>query len=255
MENQTQEFLNKNCQFLREEDILEINKNDSGPVSNVIRKLVPHCFGTVLFKDSAAHDYLLFYVNNEIELTGLICRLSFSHPLRNDVTYAFACLANKYFPFHTRLLRVFNNYQIQTITLAEKLGYITYGDENKDTYTSYIDSNYLYIPLCNKPQAIKQIFNQSLPTSYNMRLNYIYLMYNCRNDLTKIGRSISPLKREKTLQGEDPELNIVAIWEKDKIYEKMLQDKFVSKRKRGEWFDLDVSDFITIKNYMDNLVS
>lgn len=78
-------------------------------------------------------------------------------------------------------------------------------------------------------------------------------MYNNRNDLTKIGRSINPIKREKTLQGEEPELNIVAIWRASKIHEKILHSEFSLKRKRGEWFDLDVSDFIQINKYMNEV--
>lgn len=54
-------------------------------------------------------------------------------------------------------------------------------------------------------------------------------MYNYRNDFTKIGRSINPLKREKTLQGEDPELEIIAFWQTDKIYEKILHQKLEGK--------------------------
>lgn len=184
----------------------------------MIKKLCPHAFGIIL-KD--AGDYSLFYVNNEDNLSGLMCELNFLHPLRNDITYAFSSFVNKYFPNHTRLLRFFNNYQTQTITLAEKLGYTTYGDEINPPV--HLSNNQLHIPLCNKIKALQNIFMHDFSILQKKeKNNYIYLMYNFRNDFTKIGRSINPLKREKTLQGEDPELEIIAFWQTDKIYENIL---------------------------------
>ena len=38
-------------------------------------------------------------------------------------------------------------------------------------------------------------------------------MKNSRNGLYKIGRSITPLHREKTLQSEEPEIMMVKVWD------------------------------------------
>lgn len=253
MEILVQEYLNNNCGFLNEEDIYFINSNDNGPVNNVIKGLCTHSFGIFIESENFAGEYHLFYINNEANLTGLICRLNFLHPQRNEITYAFSSLINKYFPKNCRLLRVFNNYQGQTITLADKFGYKTYGDEiNKNDLLDNRMTNELYIPFCNKLKVFKDIFNHNFPiVKKGEKINYIYLMYNSRNDFIKIGRSINPKQREKTLQGEDPELGIIAIWKQEKIHEKVLHTKFENKRKRGEWFDLDISDLINIKYYMD----
>ncbi len=71
-------------------------------------------------------------------------------------------------------------------------------------------------------------------------------MKNLRNGLHKIGRSLSPLKREKTLQSEEPEIEMVASWPGKTSDEYDLHKRFASKRIRGEWFNLDESDVLSI---------
>jgi hypothetical protein len=73
-------------------------------------------------------------------------------------------------------------------------------------------------------------------------------MFNPQNGFTKIGRSKNPKFREKTLQGQEPNITILVEWNGPKSMEKELHIKFDSKRIRGEWFDLNVSDLIAIKD-------
>jgi hypothetical protein len=63
-----------------------------------------------------------------------------------------------------------------------------------------------------------------------------YLMKNRRNGLYKIGKSITPTHRERTLQSEEPEIEMVKVWE-DNI-EDRLHKKYNKSRVRGEWFKL-----------------
>lgn len=63
-----------------------------------------------------------------------------------------------------------------------------------------------------------------------------YLMKNKRNGLYKIGRSITPLHRERTLQSEEPEIKMVKVW--DDNIEDTLHKKYDKHRVRGEWFNL-----------------
>ncbi len=67
--------------------------------------------------------------------------------------------------------------------------------------------------------------------------NKTYLIKNSRNGFYKIGRSKDPLKRERTLQSEEPLIKIVKIW--DKNIEKELHNKYKEYRLRGEWFRLN----------------
>jgi hypothetical protein len=67
--------------------------------------------------------------------------------------------------------------------------------------------------------------------------NILYLMRHT-NGLTKIGRSKNPQKREKTLQAEDPRLEMIFHCEANESVEKRLHKIFDSVRVRGEWFNL-----------------
>lgn len=81
------------------------------------------------------------------------------------------------------------------------------------------------------------------------RITHIYLMRNNRNGLTKIGKSIAPKFREKTLQSEEPEISIIFISHLcGESAETNLHEKFSEKRIRGEWFNLNSEDIDFIKN-------
>jgi len=78
------------------------------------------------------------------------------------------------------------------------------------------------------------IINKHLKKSYNQKT---YLMKNKLNGLYKIGKSINPKYREKTLQSQEPEIEMVKVWQKD--IENDLHFKYKKYRKRGEWFKLN----------------
>lgn len=77
---------------------------------------------------------------------------------------------------------------------------------------------------------------------------YVYLMEDLRNGRIKIGKSTSPRKREKTLQSEEPNVQLRFAIPCEDAIEKELHGEFAMKRVRGEWFQLDktqVLDLIT----------
>ena len=63
-----------------------------------------------------------------------------------------------------------------------------------------------------------------------------YLMKDSNTGLYKIGKSVKPKRREKTLQSEKPTIKMVKIWNKD--IEKKLHRLYSKHRVRGEWFKL-----------------
>jgi len=63
-----------------------------------------------------------------------------------------------------------------------------------------------------------------------------YIIKDKSNGLYKIGRSINPIKREKTLQSEKPNLELVKTWDTD--IENTLHNDYKEFRVRGEWFNL-----------------
>ncbi len=89
----------------------------------------------------------------------------------------------------------------------------------------------------------------------NIKGCYVYLMYDKRTKLYKIGISNTPEFREKTLQSEQPLIELIAA----KKYinrriaaniEKALHETYSHKRKRGEWFILDKEE---IEEIVDTL--
>lgn len=83
-----------------------------------------------------------------------------------------------------------------------------------------------------------------------MKQRFVYLMRNNVNGRHKIGKSIDPNYREKTLQSQEPDVTLLFFCSEDIVSEKYLQEMFAEKRVRGEWFDLDANDILEIKNLM-----
>jgi hypothetical protein len=75
---------------------------------------------------------------------------------------------------------------------------------------------------------------------------YTYIMYDKPSKLYKIGKSVNPKRREKTLRSSVPFITMLGII--DKNVEKQLHDKFSDKRKRGEWFKLNNQDILFLEN-------
>jgi hypothetical protein len=67
----------------------------------------------------------------------------------------------------------------------------------------------------------------------------------------KIGRSLKPKFREKTLQSEKPTIELLFSNDAKIKKEKDLHNMFSDKRIRGEWFDLNGSDLTKIKEYLN----
>jgi hypothetical protein len=63
-----------------------------------------------------------------------------------------------------------------------------------------------------------------------------YILKDKSNDTYKIGCSKNPLQREKTLQSEKPDLELIKVFEKN--HEKELHKKYAEQCVRGEWFKL-----------------
>ena len=76
----------------------------------------------------------------------------------------------------------------------------------------------------------------------------IYLMLNHRNGFIKIGRSKNPTFREKQLQSEEPEIELLDSVQAHYIWEQELHFQFRKKKIRGEWFSLTNEDLLSIRN-------
>tara|TARA_R100001443_G_scaffold28278_1_gene41425 strand:- start:354 stop:1385 length:1032 start_codon:yes stop_codon:yes gene_type:complete len=73
--------------------------------------------------------------------------------------------------------------------------------------------------------------------SYNKPESQCYIIKDENTGLYKIGKSLDPLSREKTLQSEKPTLKAVKIFRED--HESELHKLYKKQRVRGEWFKLN----------------
>ena len=72
---------------------------------------------------------------------------------------------------------------------------------------------------------------------YSSRKTFVYLMKDKANGLYKIGKSINPQYRERTLQSEKPSIKMVFNTpERTDFSERSLHIRYAEHRKRGEWF-------------------
>ncbi len=253
MTNYIQNYITDNCRYISVEEIIRMNDSDNGPINNVITGLNEHCYGIWLLDDNTDNNYLLFYINNRIELSGLVYRLQIDNKKRNELTMAFSKIISDEYPMDNELIDVFNAFQYHTRTMLEKINRFTYGNEiaGKNGIIVVKDKVGIdFVPMLDKSKAFKEIFSAIKEEVSKQNGNKIYLMFNPRNGYTKIGRSINPKNREKTLQGEDPETEIIALWNAPVSKEKELHKEYNDKRIRGEWFNLGIADLLEIKNKM-----
>ena len=95
-----------------------------------------------------------------------------------------------------------------------------------------------------KPGAVSRTGKPSItPTN-------VYVMIDKNTGLYKIGRSVNPIKRERTLQSEKPTVELLFHHEGVHADETSLHITFGHKRVRGEWFKLDADDLQYVKEYM-----
>ncbi|MEK7676906.1 MAG: GIY-YIG nuclease family protein [Verrucomicrobiota bacterium] len=79
---------------------------------------------------------------------------------------------------------------------------------------------------------------------------FVYVMEDLRNGHFKIGRSMSPGKRERTLQSEVPQIVLRLSIPADEGHERELHDHFADKRLRGEWFSLAPDDLQWLVSFL-----
>lgn len=86
----------------------------------------------------------------------------------------------------------------------------------------------------------------SISNARGRKGNFVYIMKNKRNGFYKIGKSLTPKVREKTLQAEEPEIEMVFSAEWPDSKERELHARYAEKRLRGEWFELSKFDVAKI---------
>ena len=109
--------------------------------------------------------------------------------------------------------------------------------------------------LCKKLQRYKKeleiIYGKTDKISHRSMIGtYVYVIKCLKTGRYKIGRSVDPGFREKTLASEAPEIETIFISPLTSLKsEKEIHREFKNKRIRGEWFGLNEDDLIKIKNW------
>jgi len=93
--------------------------------------------------------------------------------------------------------------------------------------------------------------NNNLQKNTEKSFTKVYVMIDKNTGYYKIGRSIRPLYREKTLQSEKPTIEMLYNYDARIKDERKLHNIFKDKNVRGEWFNLNGTDLQKIKEYFN----
>jgi hypothetical protein len=110
-----------------------------------------------------------------------------------------------------------------------------------DAYSYLYCRSEEYLSICNYKYKEKK--------EKPIKATNIYVMIDDNTGFYKIGRSINPTKREKTLQSEKATIKLLFFFKGTYEIEKYLHKALKEKCVRGEWFNLSNSDLEYIKSF------
>ena len=250
----------KRCYNLNSEYLIKLNRSaDQAQINNVICGLNQEFFSLAVNNDKEYIEYELIYGLKKTVLSGISILLD-TKLSTNDRDCLVIMFAKDIAELSDQdSIDVYNTLQMMRRSLYEKYNYYTF---NPTEFSNAIDKNPIIIAknvkgiipvrLVDKIQTYKNIFNFDKCNVENAGCKHVYLLFNARNNLTKIGQCIDPKRREKTLQGEEPEIHLLVAWKAPVVIEKKLHNKYIKKRVRGEWFDLSFKDLEEINVIMKN---
>ena len=108
----------------------------------------------------------------------------------------------------------------------------------------------------NQEECKKEMQQYAMQNNFEIPIKhettFVYLMLDKNTGYHKIGRSINPNKRERTLQSEKPTITLFYHCEVPVKIETILHEKYKDYRVRGEWFDLDEEQINEIVEYLES---
>lgn len=262
----TEKVHRRELEIYIEENVFEIGiddmakfPDDSGQLNNVLEGLRDEFFAIASSTNSITFgdkSFNLIYINGKNKTRGFLLQLDLLAKFRNEYVMNYSKFLSNQFR-KVDEITMFNHWQSSIRTILEKEGYMTYGDEllPKLENSSIIlkgKKGIEYVPFCDRFEVLTQFMNSK--PQIKADTNYVYLQLNSDN-YTKIGRSKNPIYREATLQSKEPDIKLISYWEAPSSIEKELHKEFFSKRIRGEWFDLIMSDYSKIKERMKEYYS
>ncbi|TRW21974.1 GIY-YIG nuclease family protein [Flavobacterium zepuense] len=247
------------CFTLKKEDILKFDKEDNGPINNVLIGIEHHCYGVRFFDDRHGLSVEMFYINGKGLLKGDIIQLQVRDPQYYQLLLRFCVLlADDY--KEVNALIAFNTFQNKLRGFLEKRGIFTVTSLELRQFkgqsavmVSPSPRGIVKIDFINQKEFYVDFFNKIANKPIEKGKEHVYLMVNNDTGLIKIGRSNNPVYRERTLHSKEPSVHRIAMWCCEQNIEKKLHIIFKDKRIRGEWFRLSLADLIEIEKFMDSV--
>lgn len=190
----------------------------------------------------------LFYIGEEEEIKGFQLQFEFKQEDCNDIILFFSWFIAGEFRGENAIF-LYNGYIDLLSKYLESIGYsvITKSDllalEKKFDEGSLFAANGVFLRDLKEIDFYRDLFKFNYSSfSVESEKQYVYLIFNQKNGYFKIGFSKNPLKREKTLQAEEPEIALLKIWKKDMAFEKSLHKRYFKQKVRGECFKLTLTE-------------
>ncbi len=255
--SETIEYLKKNIRILGQEEIdLFSEMDNSGTINNVLIGIEREVYTVMLLDENQLLYQLIYICFKDGKPTGFLIKLNARLENRDDILSCFSkFISEKY--SHIDIINAYNTYQKYTRSMLEKLQIYTYTNHEIEKYRGrgveliipFSHREPIYLMFIKRHNIYRQFFETTNLSQSDLFPCFVYLILH-NNGNVKIGRSKNPIAREKTLQSEDPELSLLAYWNCPSAIEKELHLKFKTKRKRGEWFNLQPEDLKNIKEYL-----
>ncbi len=251
----------ENCLYEFTEEEIHKLSDTNGNVFSVVNGQHNEVFGILVYDDSVINfDFIIYYISRNENLKGFYIVLQPLEKNRNQMVSLFSSYLSQIFKEgkESNFKTFFNTFQSQQLTIFEKYKFDIIEDDiisevkktNVGLGIKYRGKGIIFLPFIRKTMQKFTFIPTSKPKILKDDEHYIYLMFNNQNKYYKIGRSKIPEYRERTLQAQEPDISIMAKWIVNKPLEKELHKKFIDKRLRGEWFDLDEEDLAEISKIM-----
>lgn len=241
------------------------NEQRSVELNNVINGFESDFFTIMIYEDDEnLNEYSFIYIGNDKGIRGLTFKSGRKIKDRDIYTFRFCQVIEAEF-LNKNSLVVFNTFQSQLKRVYENFGIICIPEHiaNLDNELAFLMPNknkkdvdrILQIDILEMYQSF---FNRETRIKDKDNLQKIYLMYDRKVGLVKIGETKNKLKirrkgvAEPTLRATDPMIEVITAWEASKDLESLLHSNYVDKRIRGEWFDLRAYDLEKIDKITRN---
>ncbi len=255
MMEEMNEYWNNNFYYIKEESVLKLAENDLN-INNVITGISDECYGASISQNKSYMLTYIYFNKEKDKVCGANLNLGQtlnedSHKLLFQYSVTISAINN------LNIIDIYNNYCHLLRSTLEKNGVTTFNTEeigymkSLDPRGELVAKTPIYIiRTIDKKQFYKDFFKNIIWNKEDKINSKIYLMFDLKTNLTKIGYSTFPLLREKTLQGEKPSIELLVCWIAPRTEEKELHTRYKEKRIRGEWFNLNFQDYADIKTYM-----